>query len=62
MWSALAEMASVSPWLVFALLLVPALTLLASPALSLRGTGAGERAVIIRAFAELVRSVRGSRR
>ncbi len=62
MWSALTELASVSPWLAIALLFIPAATLVVAFALSLRGTGASERAVIIRAFAELVRSIRGARR
>lgn len=62
MWSVLAELASASPWLVLSLLFFPAAMLFASFALCIRGTSAGERPAIIRAFAELVRSVRGNRR
>ncbi|MER5864924.1 hypothetical protein [Kitasatospora sp. NPDC002040] len=62
MWSALTDLASVSPWLVVLSLLIIAGAFVVAFALSLRGTGTTERAVVIRAFAELVRSVRGTRR
>ncbi|WBP89190.1 hypothetical protein [Kitasatospora cathayae] len=62
MWSILGDIASASPWLVLFLLLILAAALVASMALCLRGTQAGERPAIIRALAELVRALRGGAR
>ncbi|MFI5527079.1 hypothetical protein ACIA8O_00840 [Kitasatospora sp. NPDC051853] len=44
------------------LLFIVALAFVTALALALNGTRVGERAAVIRAFAELVRSVRGTRR
>lgn len=52
MWAPLAEFVAASPWLVLAVLLLLALTYLASLIVSLRGSNARERPEIIRALAE----------
>ncbi|MFD8028974.1 hypothetical protein ACFV3F_09455 [Streptomyces sp. NPDC059717] len=54
-WGPLTEFVAASPWIAIAVLLLLALTYLASLVVSLRGSKANERADIIRALAEFWR-------